>query len=178
MEFQVVRLQAERCFAEYLFLDKCLSSQKSWQGGENGQRLAPWTGLDGTVSESWQSRRNQQEYTAWWCNGRWMNPQSGDWGLGPLPLNHIITLRKSCASWTHLSYLWNGGERGGLMVPKNWCSEHCYGGVYAAWKEVLTASKSKCWKYKYGIVFPTKLGFLPPEILFLYFGFFFGGGGI
>lgn len=166
MEFQFVRLQAERCFAEYLFLGKCLSSQKSWQGSENGQRLAPWTGIGGTVSESWQSRRNQQEYTAWWCHGRRMNPESGDWGLGPLPLNHIIILNPPCLTCEM-------GEKvgGGLMVPKNWCSEHCCEGVYPAWKEVLTASKSKCWKYKDGIVFPTKLGFFPPEILFLYFGF-------
>lgn len=113
MEFHFVRLQAERCFAEYLFLGKCLSSQKSWQGSENGQRLAPWTGIGGTVSESWQSRRNQQEYTAWWCHGRRMNPESGDWGLGPLPLNHIIILRKSHASWTHLVLPVKWGRRWG-----------------------------------------------------------------
>lgn len=68
-EFHFVGFQAESCFAECLYLNKYLSSQKYWQGNENGQCPPHWMGIDGTVTELWQSRRNKLKYTAWWCNG-------------------------------------------------------------------------------------------------------------
>lgn len=108
--FHFVGLQANSCFAECLFINKCLSSQKYWQVSENGQCAPHWTGIDGTVSEPWQSRRSKLKYTVWWCNGMRVNLESGDWGLCSLLLTHLITVKEPHVSWPSVfsSMKWGG----------------------------------------------------------------------
>lgn len=52
------------------------------------------TGID----VPWQSRRSKLRYTAWWCNGRRINVELGDWSLGSLSWMYLITLGKPHAS--------------------------------------------------------------------------------
>lgn len=95
---------------------KCLSSQKlavKWK----------WPAactLDRIGGSIWKLAKQKKpaEYTAWWCHGRRMNPES--WRLGPwssaLKSHHP---EKVTCSWTHLVLPVKWGEGGGgLMVPK------------------------------------------------------------